>query len=760
MSHPRRPGPFQDGGLLGWTVWAIFSFISPDEPTAPGNASLVGVLPTTSPVTNLATNFTTPVAENYTSLPHNYTSLPTSFPTSLPCVPVGSPFAPFWDILNNILASVIVSWLIPLLISFSVDVLFAFLQPATPPTPPPNEHTNEELQDAKDRLERADQELASVKQELVGVQSFAEDQRTRAKERGSALAASDKRAQALSKKARLAKKRFRENVAGHNSRAKALTREQERSGRLERAASTHQGQAGKWREKAEEADAKIQELQSKLDVAEMQPSEVPDTFRPSTILKDQLAEAVAARDSAVGKLAAAEEQAKQVQQSQADLQGQLDKAVAAKVYTETKANALNQRVAELATTEQQSANSLAREKERSASLESDKHAAKASAQSLQERVDELEKSASRGEEARADVEAQLTSSQQKLADAEGTATSVKAQLEEANAVKATSESQLMLAEKQKSALAAGKEEAEREKDAALRRAEDGDQELQAARQELEEAKGKIAELTAYKQQQEDAQAEAAAFLNSGGQAQGNVPSNDVGGSYDPLALPADFQANEDDGVFGLADPFAFNDDPLPADFLADFGGVGDDAAAGPSEGQGEFNFAEPPEPAQAPQAGPSFPSSSFSFTPPSTVPTSTVPQPEVQPQQGGRSFPSFSFNFTPPSTVPTSTVPQQQGQPPQGGPIFGGVNFPSAPSSTPFVPDLSFFSTDAHPSTVFTGQTQPQAAGPSDDYNREITEADFAEGFAEWEREFGPGKDTNPPENETKEESSSESEEE
>ena len=800
-------------------------------------------------------------------------------------MPVTSPFAPFWDIFQSILATVIVSWLIPYVIRFFVDVLFAFFEPARPPTSPPTDSdrhqllqaqnelrnqrdaaetqltsTTNELQRTKIGLERADRELTDVKQQLRGQQSFGEEQRSRAEERGSALAAAGERAQELQKanaklsnatksasdNALTAQMRLREKVARHDTMATALAKEQQRGEQLVKAATTHQDQARKWRQKAEKAKNKITELQSQLDVAAMQPNEVPDTFRPSTPLNGQLAEAIAARVSTEEQLGAAEEQVKQLQQSQADLQGQLDTTVAAKAESEAKADA----------------------------LKTDKQTAEATAQSLQERVQELEKSASVGEKGRADVEAKLTSSQEKLADAEGIVTSLRGELGEAGAVKATSESRLAHAEEEKSELVVAKEKAERqqaavsrelelaatarkaereklerEKEAALQQAAEEkmalesakkstDDELRAAKQELSEAKEKIAELAAYKQEQEAIFASLAvrfATVPTGGtegqtqgsevQTQGNdnvqaqgqtwgqgdgdlfnhqvpptaydplapsnepVPSNEGDASFDPAALNASF------------DPASLNDEPLPPDFLSNFHGTGSDEPAGPSQAGDGFNFAEAPVPLQqgeselekilreykeahpapeqqagptfppsdfaftAPptvptstvlqqqqgqpqQGGPIFPSSPFTFTPPSTAPPSTVPQQAEDPQQGGPSLPPFSFTFNPTPTVPTPTVAEQQGQPPQGGPIFGGINLDSAPSSTPFSADLSFFSTNAHPSTIFTGQAPPRVAGPSQDYHREITDADWAEGFAEFQRQqqnSGSGNATNPP---------------
>lgn len=905
MPHPKRPGAFQDGGELAWIVWAVLSIFDPDEQTVHNSTALpvttlarnltnstvlfttlaTNLTNSTSPVPSLATNTTVPVV----FWPHN----PTFPPTSLPCVPVTSPFAPFWDIFQQILATIIVSWLIPFVIRFFVDVVFVFFEPARTPTPPPTDSdrpgllqaqnelrneldaaktqltsTTDELQQTKIGLERADRELTDVKQQLLGQQSFGEEQRSRAEERGRALAASDERAQELSKanaklsdvtksasdNALAAKMRLREKVARHDTMATALVKEQQRGEQLERTATTHQGQARKWRQKAEEAENQIAELQSQLDVTAMQPSEVPDTFQPSTFLKDQLAEAIAARDSTGEELVAAEEQVKQLQQSQADLQDQLDQAAVAKAETEAKADA----------------------------LKTDKQAAEATAQSLQGRVQELEKSTSLGEEAREDVEAKLTSSQKKLADAESTVTSLQGQLGEASDVKATSESRLALADEEKSQLVVAKEKAERqraavsrelelaaaarkterekleqEKEAALQRAAEEkralesakkstDDELKAAKQELSEANAKIAELAAYKQAQEamfaslsvtlaqvptgdtegqtqgtEGQAQGTEEQAQGieGQTQGNDNVRGQGeswgqgngdlfndqlppSSYDPLG-PNDepVPSNADDGSFDpaalndLFNPASLNDEPLPPDFLSSFQGVGNDAPVGPSQAQDGFNFAEAPEPFQQGEselekflrewnaahpaseqpAGPTFPSSDFTFTPPPTVPTSTVPQQEQgQPQQGGPTFPSSSFTFTPPSTVPPSTVPQQggpslpsfsfsfnppstvptptvaeqQGQPPQGGPIFGGINSDSAPSSTPFSADLSFFSTNAHPSTIFTGQAPPRAAGPSQDYHREITDADWAEGFAAFQRQqeaSGSGNAANPP---------------
>ena len=637
-----------------------------------------------------------------------------------------------------------------------------------------------------------------------------------------------------------AKMRLREKVVRHDAMATALAKERQRREQLERTATTHQGQARKWRQKAEEAENQIAELQSQLDVTAMQPSEVPDTFQPSTVLKDRLAEAIAARDSTGEELAAAEEQVKQLQQSQADLQEHLDKTAVAKAETEAKADA----------------------------LKTDKQAAEATAQSLQGRVQELEKSTALSEKAREDVEAKLMSSQKKLADAEGTVTSLQGQLGEARSVKATSDSRLALAEEEKSQLVVAKETAERqravvgrelevaaaarktereklerEKEAALQQAAEEkralesakkstDDELKAAQQELSEAKEKIAELAAWKQEQEALFASIAAVSlgpvpigGTEGQAQGNDDAQGQGeswgqgdgdlfndqpppGLYDPFG-PDDEPApsNEDNGSFDPAalndwfDPASLNGDPLPPDFLSSFHGAGNDAPVGPPQAQDGFNFAEAPKPlqqgeselekvlrewneahpvseqqagptlpssdftftspstvptstvppqqqGQPQQGGPIFPSSSFTFTAPSTVPPSTVPQQAVEPQQGGPSLPSFSFSFNPPSTVPTPTVAEQQGQPPAGGPIFGGITSDPAPSSTPFSADISFFSTNAHPSTIFTGQAPPRAAGPSENYHREITDADWAEGYAEFQRQqqaSGSGNAANPP---------------
>ena len=738
---------------------------------------------------------------------------------------------------QNILAIIIVSWLIPLVIRFFVDVVFAFFEPARPPTPPPTDSDRPGLLQAQNELrnqrDAAQTQLTDVKQQLLGQQSFGEEQRSRAEERGRALAASEERAQELSKanaklsdvtksasdNALASRMRLREKVARHDTMATALVKEQQRGEQLVKAATTHQGQARKWRKKAEEAEDKIAELQSQLDVTAMQPSEVPDTFQSPAHLKEQLAEAIAARDSTGEELAAAEEQVKQLQQSQADLQDQLDKAAVAKAETEAKADA----------------------------LESDKQAAEATAQSLQGRVQELEKSTSLGEKAAEEEKSQLVVANEK---AERQRAAVSRELELAAAARKTE-----------------REELEREKEAALQKAaeekralevakESTDNELKAAKQELSEANQKIAELAAYKQAQEalfaslsvtlakvptggtdgqtpgtegqaeggegQAQGDEGQAQGTEGQTQGNDNAQGQGESWgqgdgdlfnDPLP-PSSFDpfgpndepapSNADDGSFNLDalfDPASLNDEPLPPDFLSNFQGAGNDAPVGPSQAQDGFNFAEAPEPfqqgeselekilrewhaahptseqpagptvpsssftftppstvppstvpqqqqGQPQQGGPIFPSSDFTFSPPSTVPPSTVPQQAVGPQQGGPSLPSFSFTFNPPSTVPTPTVAEQQGQPPQGGPIFGGINSDSAPSSTPFSADLSFFSTNAHPSTIFTGQAPPRAAGPSQDYHIEITDADWAEGFAEFQQQqqaSGSGNAANPP---------------